>query len=119
MLVSSGENLVGVRPDKVPGQDLREKRKHLYQMTVDDLKKLVDADGFYVEVDAGCAIMVPSGFLVITASVGSRGIRWSTSSDENDTTRVKHGVEKLLEAFPETRNASTGYAPWLKWLQAD
>jgi hypothetical protein len=74
--------------------------------------------GFALEHDSTKLAVLPTGFIYIIVSQASVGLRWSLSSDESDTNRVKLGLTNLIHSFPEMGNASTGCKQFLDWLSS-
>ena len=119
IVLTGSEVILGATPSALQGSDLKEKRKCLYTMTVDQYSKLIDDGTAFVMVNDGSSLaMLPSGFLYAIASDSVTGLRWSCGSDEADLLRVRHDLGALLESFQELRLESTGYTQWYKWLQS-
>ena len=122
LLFEGTETIVGIPLEAVPGSSVKEKRKHLYMSTVDTVRGMVERDGFVVNHDYSSLLVVPTGYLLIVAStgaVGAVGLRWSISSDDADSERVKMSLSNLLSSFPEMKNPSTGLGQWLAYLDSE
>ena len=122
-IVLSGDvAFLGLPSEQVPGGTFVEKRANVMRMTVDEVSALAKAGGFYAKFvdgvgdDGTCGVVVPSGFLVVTASNNARTFRWSLVADENDVSRVRHTLRNMLEAFPEFRNPDTCYPQFCQSL---
>ena len=106
IMLEGSEVLVGVPFEKVPGTSFKDKRLNVTRMTVDDITTMVrDNGGFSIKLSADddlCAI-IPSGFLLISASTHCKYLRWNISSDAQDSIRVKIMLKELLHDFPEMR----------------
>ena len=102
---------VGIMPEKVPGATLKDKRKHLFMSSYDILLPMINPSGWAVALEAGQAIVIPSGCIVVTVAVADCfGLRWSLSSDSADTERVRTALVEVFDSFPEVRNPSSGYS---------
>lgn len=111
--------VAGVPYEAAPGQNMKEKRHSLAAMGYDRLKLLIgESHGFAVTHDSTKLLVIPSGYVLLMASAGCVGARWSMSADEADTLRVKHCLGNVLASYPEMTNASTGYSQWLGWLNS-
>jgi hypothetical protein len=122
VLFEGSETVLGIPTRSLPGDDLKEKRRMLFQMTIDDIKKLVDpADGgagFATWHDSTKALVIPSGFFIVVVGPASRGLRWSLCSDDGDTNRVKLMLGSMIASFPEMGNPSTGCSQFLAWINS-
>ena len=119
MVLEGSEMVAGVPYEAVDGENLKEKRKALLTMPLDALRNLIEQSGGFAFVhDSTKLAVLPTGMIMIYASSGCTGIRWSLASDEADSRRVAHHLKNVLESFPEMANASTGYAQWQSWLSS-
>jgi hypothetical protein len=118
MLLYGSESCMGFLPEDIPGGDFREKRSWLYSADIFELKNLASTKGWQATHDQTTALVVPSGFIVVTISEASFGIRWSVSSDQQDCTRVQYMLRHVITAFKEIGSPSTGYNQFLTFLQA-
>ena len=110
--------IMGFPFEKVEGASWKEKRKSLKLLGVDDLKQLVTSTGgFVVRPKKDSVVVIPSGFLMASASAECTYLRWAISSDMDDTRRVVFMLETLVAEFPEIRSASTGYSQLLEHLK--
>ena len=74
-------------------------------------------DAFVVKLEVGHLLALPSGYMMAIASIGSvTGVRWSMSSDEGDSMRVKDMLSRMMNDFPETR--SKGYQQFYDFLES-
>ena len=118
-LVLEGEEiLIGLPLNRNPPMSIREIRKAVNLMTVDELVRFVhESAGWAVHHDSSHIAIVPTGYLVIQiASEECLGLRCGCASDESDTVRVKSSLDTLISEFPEVGNSSTGYSQWKSWL---
>jgi hypothetical protein len=119
MLFDGQETIIGLPYERLPGATLKEKRAMLFSAPMDVLASHISGfGGFAIAHDNTQIVVVPTGFVIITISTGCIGLRWSMSSDDADTNRVKLGLDKLITSFPEMGNASTGHSQWLAWLSS-
>jgi hypothetical protein len=113
------EVVAGVPIEQVEGRTIKEKRQNLTTMGLDRLRTLLkDSGGFIVRHDSARLLVIPTGFMLLTASPAARGARWSLSGDVSDTLRTRHTLAGVLESYPEMGNASTGYGQWKAWLDS-
>jgi hypothetical protein len=117
-MLKGDEVIMGFSPESIPGLTIKDKRKNIYAMTIDDVKRALNRGGFLFAHDSTKIAVLPSGYIYVTCSSDSRGLRWSFSSDEADTQRVKMDLTLLLQCFPEIGNSSTGYSQLLAWLNS-
>ena len=70
-------------------------------MACDEFAKQIKAGGFIFKAEADSGIIcLPSDSLYIEAcEEGCSGLRWSVSSDSNDTERVRDNLSRLLDAM--------------------
>ena len=120
VLLEGEEIIVGIPYTNIPGENLKAKRAGLFSMPMDTIADLVSTTGFAFRHDSTQLALLPTGFVIIIASVGggTAGLRWSVSSDDACVNRTKSQLQVLLESFPELGNASTGYCQWKAWLNA-
>ena len=119
LLLAGDEIIMGLPVDAIPHVDFKDKRKFMFVATIDELSSLIkDRGGFIMHHDSTKLAVIPSGFLTAIYSKNAFGLRWSVSSDENDTNRMKDCLTHLIKAFPEMGNASTGHSQWLQWLNS-
>ena len=116
LLFEGSEIVLGIPQEKIPGSNIKEKRKHLFSATIDTLSALLAQGGFMHMHDSSKLLVLPTGFLFVFVSTGACGLRWALSSDDADTERVKAQLSALMLAFPEMKNPSTGHAQLLDWL---
>ena len=72
-------------------------------------------DGVIPSTGEGCFV-VPSGMMLISASVNARVLRWSLMADEADCARVRSCLKSFIESFSEFRNTDTGYPQFAQYL---
>ena len=116
LLLEGKEIVLGIPLEKIPGSNMKEKRKHLFSATIDTLTTLLGQGGFLHEHDSSKLLVLPTGFMFVFVSTGACGLRWAVSSDDADTERVKAHLSALIHAFPEMKNPSTGHGQLLDWL---
>ena len=124
--MSGSITFAGLPSDRVPGNTYTEKRRNVMTMTVDEISKCIaDLGGFLckftdgVTGDGECGIIVPSGFMILTASENARILRWSMMSDDNDRARVKESLTNMLTSFDEFTNPNHGYVHFARHLGVD
>ena len=64
-------------------------------------------------------LCIPSGFIIVMCSgknMETLGVRWSLSSDTNDSRRVAASIQDLIDNFPEFRQEKMGYTTVLNRL---
>ena len=115
VVVSGDATIAGIKNDRIPGSTFGAKRQRILQLPVDDVKRLICDGGWLVKfkdgVDASghsCVVM-PSGFMILTAATNATCLQWSLAADALDTQRVKDALKNMLDAFPEVRPEETGY----------
>lgn len=117
MVLHGSEYVAGIPYVAVDGATLKEKRKALLTMPTDTLRNLIqNSGGFAFLHDSTKLAVLPTGMIMIYASSGCTGIRWSLAGDEADTNRVQLHLKHVIEAFPEMATPSTGYSQWQAWL---
>ena len=118
-LITQGKELIiGLPVQKIPGGDLREKRACLMTVTYPILDALVEAGGFALLHDSTQAAVLPSGFMFITyATEQTFMIRWSMSSDQLDTNRVKTILLDMIACFAELKSPSMGYQSFSNYIR--
>ena len=108
----------GLRSDRASVQSFAEKRANVMRMTVGDIHRSLrtNSDGgfFCRSRDGVCPsgesfIVIPTGYILLTAGSSATCLRWSLMADEADVARVKATLLQLLENFPEFRQPETGY----------
>ena len=120
MYLEGCETLVGIKIESVEGLTWAEKRRALSCMTVDGWTQLVtNTSGFCSKPTTGSLVLIPSGFIITSASRGGAYMRWCVSSDQADSSRTASTLESLIKEFPEIRQPQTGYAQYLDWLKAN
>ena len=118
LVLEGAEQVFSFRMQSVPGSSLREKRQFVSHATPQDLISLLNQEGnHYVKLHAGVGILViPTGYLVMIASEGVRGIRWSLGADAADQARAAIWIPFLQESFPEYKKPTMGYNQLLEYL---
>ena len=116
---SAEDVIAGIPVHKVDGENWREKRRTLQRLTIDDMNTLIGSTGgFVLTPKAGDVVVLPTGFILATASASSSYVRWITSGDVEDTSRVIACLDAMCSEYPEVRNPKTGYAEFLDFLQS-
>ena len=115
VLLEGSEVVAGILYDKAPGANMREKRAHLFSANETEINRLV-ADGGWVAWHEDKVLVVPAGYICITAGDDQFGIRWSLSADAADQHRVQAALTRTVESFPEMKNPSLGIAQFNDWL---
>ena len=111
-ILSEGTQLVcGIPMHKVPGISLKQKIDSLDQSTTEDLLVTLKKDGFihYAE-EAGSALAIPSGWLILTRANSGSYIRFSTMSDAEELRMVSASVDALVKSYPALQR--TTYKKW-------
>jgi hypothetical protein len=122
VFVSGKFAVMGVPSDKVPGDDFGEKRRTLAEMPQAGLEAMIKDGGFYYRHDdsvadsAGKCLVVPSGFVLVSAGDVSRSIRWGLTADDRDIERCMVTLKQLLLAFSELRGPRIGYQAFYDFL---
>jgi hypothetical protein len=120
MVFVGAEVVFGIGIDEVPGTSTKDKRSWLHNAAKADLGTLIKDKGWLLQHDGTSLVMIPSGVITVVISTEEVfGLRWSVSSDVQDTARVKRSLSMLLDSFPEMKNASFGYYSFLQYLEAD
>ena len=107
MYIAGSEDIIGLPYREVPGESFKEKRQNVSRMTVDGLKTVVAQTTVFVlaaNMDDDRLVMIPSGFLLVTASHGATYVRKGLSADEQDSCRVKFMLSEVLASFQEFRS---------------
>ena len=122
VMLSGNAVLAGIKPERVQGSTWAEKRDYLYQCDRDRLVALINDGGWFCRFENGntarghSMIVIPSGFMILTAADGATMLRWPLVSDEADKQRVSSGLHSLLDSFPEFRAESQGHAQLSSYL---
>ena len=108
MIVDSGTvAIAGIPNGRVPGSTFKEKVDFVSNVDSHSLLQLITNGGFYNKFTNGadskgnCIFAVPSGFLIITAGVNARILRWAFNADQSDLTRTKNTLQGMIDSFPE------------------
>jgi hypothetical protein len=124
VFVSGKHVIAGVRTERIPGEDLAEKRKIMSEMPADNLRALIADGGFFWRFDEDEAeqngqrlIVIPTGFFILQAAEGSSFVRWGLTADDRDIGRTKLALQQMTQAFPELRDRKTGYLSFLEFLE--
>ena len=118
VVLKGSETIIGIVPEKIPGANAKEKRKALFSSPFDTVQKLVADGGFAFEHGDDKAAVLPTGYFYAIASEGCTLLRWSLSSDDNDTHRQAKCLKDLLDSFPELRKPNLGMQSCLEHLSA-
>ena len=114
--LSGSSILAGIPVDKIPGGDLKAKRRGLINVQEQELVALL-ADGFFATLKSGDLLITPTGFIVLECTEStSVGLWWTVSSDDADARRCLHQLQQMIEAYPEVRQASTGFVQFKDFL---
>ena len=76
--------------------------------------------GFVCVNDGSGLVVIPSGFCIITLALGeegTRGIRWSLSSDAQDDARVKYVLGNMVRMFPVFTESKL-HTPFLSFISS-
>jgi len=112
------DTVVGLPIDKVEGSTWEDKRQTLSLMSVDEINKVVkDTGGFVLKCSEKSIVLLPSGFLILSASVDACYIRYPVSGDSMDTQRVVSTLETLVSQCPECRDPRSCYPQFLSSLK--
>ena len=116
LVISGTMVIIGLKTDTLPGHTYEEKRNAVSRMTMQNIKDHIDQGGFFCRFEQGVeattgntGILIPTGFLILTASRDARVLRWSLTSDEADTARVRDTLRNCVQSFPEFRTPEAGY----------
>ena len=88
-------------------------------MCIDGLTKLLETTGGFVislSPTLESVVVVPSGFVIITASKGCSYLRWAVAGDQQDSARVRFMLGELMAAMPEVRSSTMGYVDLCAFL---
>ncbi len=97
VLFEGTELVFGLPIGIIEGHSLKEKEDTILRSSEEQLRRMIkDTGGFAVTHDSSRLLIVPTGFLLITASNGCVGARWSVSGGDSDTLRVKQGLQSVL-----------------------
>ena len=88
-------------------------------MTIDQLLEIVGDKGFVHVHSAATAVVIPTGFLIIIASTGCKGLRWSLCADDADQQRARVQLNELLVCYPGLAAPNLGMTGCLEYLKAD
>ena len=112
----------GIKEDQIEGNSFVDKKSSMLRYTVDDYNRKASNGGFYVHFvngvgpDGQSILVVPSGFVLATAGLNARYVRWALVADQADVNRATRSIAGILEAFPEYNAESTGYPQWAAHL---
>ena len=119
VILEGSESILGFPYDEIPGSSAKEKRVWLASASADELHER-NTRGFCITYDQTEAAVIPSGYMCVhVAHKTTFGLRWSISSDQQDSTRVKRLLRELLAAFRELSQPSTGHTGFLSFLDCD
>ncbi len=116
--MKDSDTILGAPFGKVPGCNIKEKRKLRLQQPFDAVQTLFTNEGFVATQDSSEIVMMPSGHLYVIVSSGNFGLRWSCSGDAADTTRVFQSLQNLLECFPELKRSALGYTAAMSYIES-
>ena len=111
-LIEGEITTIGIDPQRVDGDRLKDMRRILLTMSEDKLRAYFEAHGAWiVTAKANEFVFIPTGVILLQIAAASTiGIRWGLASDVNDKLRCLGQLIMLVDDFPELRSATTGYA---------
>ena len=108
-IVFSGvEWVAGIKFSAVPGADYESKDQFVQTCEWQELRKLIDSDGFLVPLCRGKALMQSQGYLTMsTVPSASSGLKWDIykKDSEQDTMTL---LNAQLAAFPDLASGDHG-----------
>jgi hypothetical protein len=109
---------IGIDPQRVDGDCLKDMRRILLTMSADKLCAYFMLHGAWtVTAKAGELVVIPTGVILLQiASASTIGLRWGLASDVNDKLRCLGQLTMLVDDFPELRSATTGYVQFKEFL---
>ena len=107
----------GIRFTELPGDGFGQKAANFQNMPMKQVLNLASSYGFCAKVEAGEAIIIPGGMLVLTVSLDEEAmsLRWGFARP-CDVQRVKNYMTMLMDAYDQL--ATTDYGTFLKYLNA-
>ncbi len=102
---------MGLDYTRIPGDGFKEKRRSIMALSQEGMAKMIsDCNGFAIEISEGAdgIYVIPTGFMICTASSGCISMRLAVASDDSDLERVKCMLSELTAAFADMRCANTG-----------
>ncbi len=103
---------------KVPGNTRKEKRRNLSVLTGDGMVTLIrETGGFVMKPQKNDVVLLPSGFVMMSASNTCVYARWVVSGDQEDARRVSSMLESLITEFTEIRNPASGRPAFVDYLR--
>jgi hypothetical protein len=120
-LESDGYDTIAAIPFlKVPGNTWKEKRRNLSVLTGEGMTILIrEAGGFIMKPQKNDVVLLPSGFVMMSASRTCVYARWVVSGDQEDARRVSSMLESLITEFTEIRNPASGHVAFLDYLKTN
>ena len=118
MILKGSSVIAGASISDIPGETMKEKRRALQVMTIDDIEAVLRRpSGWLIAARKGQSIIIPSGAMVMEASNEEvEFVKWAVSGDAHDSTRVKNALTNILAEHKELRAPSTGYSQFLEFL---
>ena len=117
VLFSGREAVLGFPFDEISGASMRDKRAWIVNASADGLTNLAK-NGFAVTHDQTEAIVIPTGFMLsYFAHELCLGMRWSITSDQQDTHRVRRLLRELMNSFRELAQPSAGHIGFRSFLE--
>ncbi len=97
---------------------MEEKRRNLSVLTGDGMVTLIrETGGFVMKPQKNDVVLLPSGFVMMSASNTCVYDRWVVSGDQDDARRVSSMLESLITEFTETRNPASGHPAFVEYLR--
>lgn len=124
LLLSGDASFLGIPYEQVDGATFKEKRASVLRYTVDNMTSKLEpaVGGWFVRAKNGSTengeslIVIPSGFILATAGVNVRYLRWVLVADSCDTARVKSALRNMLLSFPELHTPATAHQQFAEHL---
>ena len=110
--------VMGFPFEKLPGDTLAAKRKHLSSLDVSQLKSLVEKEGSACRFDTTHVALLPSGWVYLYAfSEQSFGLRWTSCGDTVDNERVTRMLKLSLKEYAVLRAPSSGWSSFSAFME--
>ena len=118
-LLFDGEALVfGQQFSQTPGDTSKDKRAVLCSADAGYIREaLAQSTSFLIKQVPDTLLLIPSGYMIVICAVSHcKAMRWSVSSDEEDSERVKLALRFQLASYEELRAPQHGYTQFLDHL---
>ena len=104
-LVLEGAELIwAVKLDSVQGETIKDKHKHLLDMSAPTFLQLVASHGFAFVGKAGCCVALPPtcAYLITNAKndAPTHGLRWQILGSDARAKETIDAIDKTLAAYP-------------------